>query len=138
MRSTKLAISGLLKMQTILNKGYDVIICVHDATEKHLSHESSYVVDAVTFSFTFSFIFFLVVCLFVLICFIFILVTTSSFYFFLPSLVLPTHYLISLVTLLCKYKITIATCREDYFKLLSQTAKENAENQGRNYENRKH
>ena len=106
---------------------------------KNLSRESSYVVDVVIFSFTISFIFFLLVCLFVLICFIFILVTaTFSFYFLLPSLVLPTLYLIWLVTLLCKYKMTIATFREEYFQLISQTSKENEENQGQNYENRGH
>ena len=37
MMSAKLATKGLLKIKTLLKKGYDVIISVHDVTNKMLS-----------------------------------------------------------------------------------------------------
>ena len=36
---------GLLKTKIFRNKGYDVIISVHDITDKLLSRDSNYVVD---------------------------------------------------------------------------------------------
>ena len=45
--SAKLATLGLLKIKVFWNKGYDVIISVHDITNKILSHNSNYIVDAV-------------------------------------------------------------------------------------------
>ena len=45
--STKVATSGLLKIKVFWNKGYDVIIYVHDVTNKILSRDSNNIVDAV-------------------------------------------------------------------------------------------
>ena len=45
MISPKLATIGLPKI--FLNNGYDVMISVHDVTNKVLLHDSSYIVDAV-------------------------------------------------------------------------------------------
>ena len=45
--SAKLAAQGLLKMKLFSNKGYDVIISVHDVTHKILSRDSNYIVDVV-------------------------------------------------------------------------------------------
>ena len=45
MMSAKMATSGLLKI--FWNKGYDVIISVHDVTNKILWRDSIYIVDVV-------------------------------------------------------------------------------------------
>ena len=46
MMSAKMATPGLLKIKVFWNKGYDVIISVHDVTNKILSRDSDYnVVD---------------------------------------------------------------------------------------------
>ena len=45
MMSAKVATSGLLKISVFWNKGYDVIISVHDATNKILSRDSNFIVD---------------------------------------------------------------------------------------------
>ena len=45
MMSPKMATPGLLKIKVFWNKGYDVIIPVHDATNKILSRDSNYIVD---------------------------------------------------------------------------------------------
>ena len=47
MMSPKMAIVGLLKIKVFWNKGYDVIISVHDVTNKILSSGSNYIVDVV-------------------------------------------------------------------------------------------
>ena len=47
MISAKMAIPGLLKITVFWNKGYDVIISVHDVTNKVLSCDSNYIVDVV-------------------------------------------------------------------------------------------
>ena len=48
--SAKMAILGLLKIKVLWDKGYDVIIHVHDVTHKVLSRDSNYFVDAVMWS----------------------------------------------------------------------------------------
>ena len=45
--SAKLNTLGLLKIKVFLNKGYDVIMSVHDMTNKNLSRDSNYIVDVV-------------------------------------------------------------------------------------------
>ena len=45
MMSAKIATPGFLKITVFWNKGYDVIIPVHDVTNKILSRDSNYVVD---------------------------------------------------------------------------------------------
>ena len=45
--SAKMAIPGLLKITVFWNEGYDVIISVHDVTNKILSRNSNYIVDVV-------------------------------------------------------------------------------------------
>ena len=45
MMSPKMATPGLLKIKVFWNKGYDVIIPVHDATNKILWRDSNYIVD---------------------------------------------------------------------------------------------
>ena len=45
MMSAKLATSGLLRIKTFQNKGYDVIIIDYDGTKK--SCDSNYIVDVV-------------------------------------------------------------------------------------------
>ena len=45
-----MAILGLLKIKVLWNKGYDVIIYVHDVTHKILSRDSNYFVDVVMWS----------------------------------------------------------------------------------------
>ena len=45
MMSAKLANLGFLKIKIFWSKGYDVIILVHDITNKNLSRDSSYIVD---------------------------------------------------------------------------------------------
>ena len=47
MMSAKMANLGLLKTEVLWNKGYDVIIYVFHVTNKILSSESNYVVNAV-------------------------------------------------------------------------------------------
>ena len=47
MMSAKTTTPGLLKIRVFLNKGYDVIIFVHDVTNKILSRDLNYVVDVV-------------------------------------------------------------------------------------------
>ena len=42
-----MATPGLLKITVFWNKGYDVIISVHDVTNKILSRDSNYIVDVV-------------------------------------------------------------------------------------------
>ena len=46
MMSAKMATPGLLKITIFWNKGYDVIIPVNDVTNKILSRDSYYIVDA--------------------------------------------------------------------------------------------
>ena len=48
MVSAKLDTLDLLKIEAFSNKSYDIIIFVHDVTNKILSHESNYIVDMVT------------------------------------------------------------------------------------------
>ena len=45
--SAKMATLSLLKIKVFWNKGYDIIISVHDITNKNLSRDSIYIVDAV-------------------------------------------------------------------------------------------
>ena len=47
MMSGKLATLDLLKIRVFWNKGYDVIISVHDVTNKILSRDWNYIVDVV-------------------------------------------------------------------------------------------
>ena len=47
MMSAKMATPGLLKIKVFWNKGYDVIISVHDVTNKILSSDSNYNVNVV-------------------------------------------------------------------------------------------
>ena len=47
MMSAKMATPGLLKITVFWNKGYDVIISVHDVTNKILLRDSNYIVDVV-------------------------------------------------------------------------------------------
>ena len=47
MMSAKIVTSGLLKIKVFWNKGYDVIISVHDVTNKILSRDSNYIIDVV-------------------------------------------------------------------------------------------
>ena len=47
MFSAKMAALGLLKIKVFWNKGYRVIIAVHDVTCKVLSRDSTYIVDVV-------------------------------------------------------------------------------------------
>ena len=47
MMSAKLETLGLLKKKVFWNKGYDVIIFVHDVTNIILLRDSNYIVDAV-------------------------------------------------------------------------------------------
>ena len=42
-----MATLGLLKINVLWNKGYDVILSVHDVTSKTLSRVSNYIVDLV-------------------------------------------------------------------------------------------
>ena len=43
MMSGKIATSGLLKIKVLWNKGYDVIVPVHDVTNKISLYDSNYV-----------------------------------------------------------------------------------------------
>ena len=45
--SAKMATPGFLKIAVFWNKGYGVIIYVHDVTNKFLSSDSNYAVDLV-------------------------------------------------------------------------------------------
>ena len=47
MMSAKITTPGLLKIRVFWNNGYDVIISVHDVTNKILSCDSNYIVDVV-------------------------------------------------------------------------------------------
>ena len=47
MMSAKLAISGLLKIKILRNKGYDAMIPDYDVINKILSRDSYYIVDVV-------------------------------------------------------------------------------------------
>ena len=47
MMSTKISTPGLLKIRVFWNNGYDVIISVHDVTNKILSRDSNYIIDVV-------------------------------------------------------------------------------------------
>ena len=47
MMSAKTATPDLLKITVLWNKGYDVVIYVHDIPIKILSHDSNYIVDVV-------------------------------------------------------------------------------------------
>ena len=46
-KSAKMATPGLLKINVFWNKGYDVIILVHDVISEVLFSDSNYVVDMV-------------------------------------------------------------------------------------------
>ena len=45
--SAKIATLGFLKIKVFWNKGYCIIISVHDVTNKNLTHDSNYIVDVV-------------------------------------------------------------------------------------------
>ena len=47
MISAKTNTLGFVKIKAFWNKGYDVIISVHDFTNKILSRDSNYIVDVV-------------------------------------------------------------------------------------------
>ena len=47
MMSRKIATPGLLKVKLFWNKGFDVIISIHDVPNKILSGDSNYTVDVV-------------------------------------------------------------------------------------------
>ena len=47
MMSAKMATPGLFKIMVFWNKGYDVMISVHDVTNSILLLDSNYIVDAV-------------------------------------------------------------------------------------------
>ena len=47
MISAKMATPDLLKINVFWNKGYDVMILVHDATSGILSGKSNYIIDVV-------------------------------------------------------------------------------------------
>ena len=47
MMSAKMATPGFLKITAFWNKGYDVIIYVHDVTRNFLSRDSNYIVHVV-------------------------------------------------------------------------------------------
>ena len=47
MMSAKMATLGLLKIKVFWNKGYDVIIYVHDVTKKNWWRDSDYIEDVV-------------------------------------------------------------------------------------------
>ena len=47
MMSAQMATPDILKITIFENKGYDVIITVHDVTNKVWSRDSNYIVDAV-------------------------------------------------------------------------------------------
>ena len=45
MMSAKISTPGLLKIRMFLNNGYDVIVSVHDVTNKFFSRDSNYIID---------------------------------------------------------------------------------------------
>ena len=47
MMSAKMATLAFLKIKLLWNKGYGVIISVHDVSNKILSRDSNYIVDVV-------------------------------------------------------------------------------------------
>ena len=47
MMSAKAATLGLFKIKVFRSKGYEVIISLHDVTNKILSRDSNYIVDMV-------------------------------------------------------------------------------------------
>ena len=47
MMSTKMATPSLLKIKFFRNRGYDIIISVHDVTNKILSRDSNYIIEVV-------------------------------------------------------------------------------------------
>ena len=47
MMSAKITTPGLLKIRVFWNNGYDVIIYVHDVTNKILSRDLIYIIDVV-------------------------------------------------------------------------------------------
>ena len=47
MMSVKLATLSHLKFKVFWNKGYDVIVSVHEVANKILSHDSNFIVDVV-------------------------------------------------------------------------------------------
>ena len=47
MMSAKMATPGLFKIRVFWRKGYDVIVYVHEVTNKFLSPDSIYIVDVV-------------------------------------------------------------------------------------------
>ena len=47
MISAKITTPGLLKIRIFCNNSYDVIIYVHDVTNKILSRDSNYIIDVV-------------------------------------------------------------------------------------------
>ena len=47
MMSAKITTLGLLKIEVFWNKGYDVIISIHDVTNSILLLDSNYIVDLV-------------------------------------------------------------------------------------------
>ena len=47
MISAKLATLWFLKRKVFCDKGYDIIIFVHDVIDKILSHDSVYIIDLV-------------------------------------------------------------------------------------------
>ena len=42
-----MATTGFLNIKTFWNRAYDIIISVHDVTNKILSHDSNYIVEVV-------------------------------------------------------------------------------------------
>ena len=50
MMSAKMATLGFLEIKVFWNKGFDVIVSVHDVTNKNLSRNSKYIVDVQSFS----------------------------------------------------------------------------------------
>ena len=48
MMSAKITALGFLKIKVFWNKGYNVIIFVHDVTKRILWRDSNYIVDVVT------------------------------------------------------------------------------------------
>ena len=48
--SAKMATLGFLEIKVFWNKGFDVIVSVHDVTNKNLSRNSKYIVDVQSFS----------------------------------------------------------------------------------------
>ena len=47
MMSAKMATLSLLKIKVFWNKGYDVIVSVHELTKKYLSRDSNHIIDVI-------------------------------------------------------------------------------------------